>query len=189
MFWPKLQKIALLVFILSIVSSLLGFQLFADNFSLDQFKLAIGKFGLWTPFVFTTLYTIGTIFIPSTPFMALAGLLFGFKLGILYTFIGSILSSIITYWIAGKLGREKIDKVLEHRYLERLGRYNQRLERGAILDLVIMRIMPIMPFNVLNVLMGLSRIKFKEYVFGTILGLIPSILLSVYFGSIASLIF
>ena len=39
-----------------------------------------------------------------------------------------------------------------------------------------------MPFNVLNILMGVSKIKTQDYLIGTLFGLIPSNVLAVYFG-------
>ena len=44
-----------------------------------------------------------------------------------------------------------------------IGEYNQKLENKGVLDLVVLRILPIMPFNVLNILMGVSRINIQNY--------------------------
>jgi uncharacterized membrane protein YdjX (TVP38/TMEM64 family) len=114
--------------------------------------------------------------------MALAGILFGFKEGVLYTVIGGLLSSLLVFGISRKLGKEIIDETLKKRHLNLLVKYDKRLERGGIWDLAILRMIPIMPFNVLNLIMGVSKIKTKDYLFGTLLGLIPSIILTVYFG-------
>jgi uncharacterized membrane protein YdjX (TVP38/TMEM64 family) len=70
-----------------------------------------------------------------------------------------------------------------------LGKYNVRLERGGVLDLLILRALPIMPFNILNVLMGVSKITIESYIIGTVLGLIPSNLFAVYLGTLIAKIF
>lgn len=186
--WQKLQKIVFIVFLILVIGSLLGYQIFSDSFSLEIIRQHIKDFGIWSPLIFVFLYTIGTIFIPSTPFMAVAGVLFGFKYGLIYSIIGGFLSSVITFLLARKLGKERIENILEHQYLKHLNKYNQRLEEGAVWDLIILRITP-MPFNVLNILMGVSKIKTQEYILGTTLGLIPSNILTVYFGDIISKIF
>jgi uncharacterized membrane protein YdjX (TVP38/TMEM64 family) len=184
MFWQKLQNTAFIIFLILIIGSLLSYEIWGNGFDLEQTRQHVKNFGIWSPIIFIFLYTIGTIFIPSTPFMAIAGILFGFKYGLIYTLIGGFLSSIIVFIISRKLGKEKVEKILEHKYLKHLGEYNKRLEEGAIWDLIILRITPIMPFNVLNILMGVSRIKIKDYAIGTAIGLIPSNILTVYFGNI-----
>ena len=189
MVWQKLQRIVFVLFLVLVISSLFIYQIFGDRFDLEQIRQSLKDFGIWAPLIFVALYTLGTIFIPSTPFMAVAGILFGFKYGFIYSAIGGFLSSIIVFEISRRLGKTKVENILEHKYLKSLGRYNERLESGGAWDLVILRIAPIMPFNVLNILMGVSKIKTGDYVIGTVLGLIPSIILTVYFGHFISKIF
>lgn len=184
--WQKLQKTVFIVFLVLVIGLLFIYEIFGDNFGLDQIRQYLKDFGIWAPLVFLVIYTFGTIFIPSTPFMAIAGILFGFKYGLIYTLIGGFLSSVIVFTFSRKLGKEKVENILENKYLKPLGKYNERLESGGAWDLVILRIVPIMPFNVLNILMGVSRIKTGDYVIGTMLGLIPSNILTVYFGNIIS---
>lgn len=184
MFWQKLQKNLFILFLLLVIGSLLSYQIFGADFNLDQIREYVGNFGIWAPLIFLAFYTVITIFIPSTPFMAIAGILFGFKYGLLYTIIGGVLSSLLVFCISRKLGRNKFEKILTIKYLKYLDKYNQRLGHRGIWDLIVLRALPIMPFNVLNILMGLSKIKTEEYIIGTVIGLIPSNILAVYFGNI-----
>lgn len=181
--WQKLQKIAFFAFLILITGSLLAYLALGENFNLENMRQYLKDFGIWAPLVFIMVYTIGAVFIPSTPFMAIAGVLFGFKYGLVYTIIGGFLSSVLVFYISRKLGKEKVESVLENKYLKLLVDYNKRLETGAIWDLIILRSTPIMPFNILNILMGVSRIKTGDYILGTLLGLIPSNILTVYLGS------
>src|SRR3989344_1205044 len=172
--WQKLQRIIFIVFLVLIIGSLFIYQIFSDSFDLEQIRQYLKDFGILAPLIFIILYTLGTIFIPSTPFMLAAGVLFGFKYGLIYVIIGGFLSSTAIFHISRKLGKEWTEKILEHKYLRRLNEYNKRLETGPVGDVIILRITPIMPFNALNVLMGISRIKTRDYIIGTIIGLIPS---------------
>lgn len=187
--WRELQNIIFIIFLLLILASILLYYFLADEFSLTEFRSGLAGFGVLAPLVFIIIYTLGTIFIPSTPFMALAGILFGFKYGLIYTIIGGLLSSVITFNISRKLGQEKVENILGHKYLKRLEKYNKKLETGAFWDLVILRALPIMPFNILNIIMGVSRIQISDYILGTIIGLIPSNILAVYFGNLMTKIF
>ncbi|MFA6270166.1 MAG: VTT domain-containing protein [Candidatus Paceibacterota bacterium] len=187
--WPKLQKVIFMIFLVLVIGLFLGYEIFGKGFDSEQVRQYLKTFGIWMPLIFVIFYTIGTIFIPSTPFMAIAGVLFGFKYGLIYTLLGGFLSLMITFTISRKLGQEKIENILEHKYLKHLGEYNKKLERSAIGDIIILRITPIMPFNALNILMGVSKIKTSDYIIGSIIGLIPSHLITVYFGNIISKIF
>jgi len=163
---------------------MVAYFIFGDDVSTETLRQSIRDFGIWAPFLFIALYIVGTIFIPSTPFMVLAGFLFGFKYGIIYSLIGGSVSSILVFEISRKLGQPWVERTLQHKYLKILKKYNERLGSGAIWDLVILRVAPIMPFNILNMLMGVSRIHIKDYAVGTVFGLIPSIILTVYVGVI-----
>ncbi len=187
--WQRLQKIVFAVFMVLIVISLLIYEIIGDGLNSEQVRQYLKGFGVLAPFVFIAFYAAGAIFIPSTPFMALAGILFGFKYGLLYTIVGGFLSSIIVFEISRKLGKEKVESVLEYKYLRYLGEYNKKLEEGAVWDLIILRNTPIMPFNVLNILMGVSKIKTADYIIGTALGLIPTNVLTVYIGAFITKIF
>lgn len=187
--WQRLQKIAFIGLVILVITSLLLYGKFGNELALSEIQSYITGFGIWAPLVFIFIYCFGTIFLPSTPFMAIAGILFGFRYGLAYTIIGGLLSAIITFYIARHLGKDRADQILEHKYLKLLAGYNKRLEQGAVWDLIILRITPIMPFNVLNILMGLSRISTRDYILGTIFGLLPSNIITVYFGIFIAQIF
>jgi uncharacterized membrane protein YdjX (TVP38/TMEM64 family) len=187
--WQKLQKAIFIVFLVIVIGSILAFWLFSDNFNLERVRQYISGFGVWAPLVFILIYIAGTIFIPSTPFMAIAGVLFGFRYGLFYTVIGGFLSSIFVFAISRRLGKEQMEKTLASKYLKQLDNYNKKLEKGAILDIIIFRVTPVMPFNGLNILLGVSRVSVRDYIVGTLVGLIPSNILTVYFGDLISKLF
>jgi uncharacterized membrane protein YdjX (TVP38/TMEM64 family) len=187
--WQKLQRVVFVVFILLIIGLFLLFQILGYDIDSENIRQYVKDFGVLAPIIFIILYTLGTFFIPATPFMIAAGILFGFKYGLLYTVISGLLSSTVIFVISRKLGKEWVEKILEHRYLVHFNEYNKRLEKGAIWDIMLFRMTPIMPFNALNVLMGVSRITTKDYIVGTLLGLIPSNVLTVYVGAFITKIF
>lgn len=187
--WQKFREAIFVFFILAIIAALIVYYIFKDNISLEEFRSVIDGFGIWAPLVFIILFTIGSMFIPSTPFMAAAGIFFGFKYGIIYISIGGILSAVLMFFISRKLGRHWVEGILQKDHMKKLDGYNKRLEDGgAVWDIFILRVMP-MPFNVLNILMGVSRISAQEYIVGTVFGLIPSNVIVVYAGTFIAKIF
>jgi uncharacterized membrane protein YdjX (TVP38/TMEM64 family) len=187
--WPKVQRIIFIVFLVLIIGLFILFQILGYDIDSENIRMYLKDFGIWAPFIFIILYTLGTFFIPATPFMIAAGILFGFKYGLIYTIISGLLSSTFVFIISRKLGKEWVEKILQHRYLKHLNEYNKRLETGAVWDIMLLRMTPIMPFNALNVLMGVSKIKTRDYCLGTLLGLIPSNVLTVYIGAFLTKIF
>lgn len=168
---------------------ILAYQILEEHVDIETLRSYVESFGVKAPIVFIVIYTILTIFIPSTPLMAISGILFGFYLGVIYVTIGGLLSSIILFYISRILGQKWVDNVLKNKYLGKLKNYNNSLSDRAIVNLIILRVAPIMPFNVLNILMGVSKIKIKDYLIGTIIGLIPSNIISVYAGTFLTKIF
>ena len=187
--WQRLKQATFLLFVLLVITSLTFYFIFRENLSIDDLRLIIQGFGIWAPLIFMLLFSLGTIFIPSTPFMLAAGILFGLKYGFLYSMIAGLLSAIAVFSISRKLGKEWAENILQKNYMKKFEEYNKRLEKGATYDLIILRFLPIMPFNMLNIMMGISRISAKDYVLGTIIGLIPSNIITVYAGTIVAKIF
>jgi uncharacterized membrane protein YdjX (TVP38/TMEM64 family) len=187
--WPKLQRIIFIAFVALIIGLFIIFQVLGYDIDSENIRQYVKSFGILAPFIFIIIYTIGTFFIPATPFMLAAGILFGFKYGLVYTVISGFCSSTAVFYISRKLGKSWVENILEHTYLTHLNEYNKRLERGPIWDIIILRLTPIMPFNALNVLLGVSKIKTADYVIGTLLGIIPSNVLTVYIGAFITKIF
>ncbi|HEY4480309.1 MAG TPA: TVP38/TMEM64 family protein [Candidatus Paceibacterota bacterium] len=187
--WQRLKQATFLLFVLLVITSLTFYFIFRENLSIDDLRLIIQGFGIWAPLIFMLLFSLGTIFIPSTPFMLAAGILFGLKYGFLYSMIAGLLSAIAVFSISRKLGKEWAENILQKNYMKKFEEYNKRLEKGATYDLIILRFLPIMPFNMLNIMMGISRISARDYVLGTIIGLIPSNIITVYAGTIVAKIF
>ncbi len=182
--FDRWRSVIFAIFVLLVIFGFVIYDSAENQVHLSDFQTTAKELGLWAPVVFILFYIVGVIFLPSTPFMVLAGILFGFKLGFIYSLIGSLVSANLVFKISRHLGKEWVENILQKKYLRKIGEYNQKLENKGVLDLVVLRILPIMPFNVLNILMGVSRINIQNYMLGNIIGLLPSIIITVYFGNL-----
>jgi uncharacterized membrane protein YdjX (TVP38/TMEM64 family) len=185
----KLQRWVFKIFILIVALSLLLYGIFADEISIEALRGNIRGFGIWAPLVFIILYALGTIFIPSTPFMLVAGILFGLKYGLIYTLISGFISSVLLFSFSRKLGKPWVESIVRKKDLGFIEKYNKRLGSGGVIDLIVLRMMPIMPFNILNIIMGISKISLRNYIIGTMIGLFPSVGITVYAGTLLSHVF
>ena len=117
-----------------------------------------------------------------------AGLLYGFKEGSLFTMINVYIIAIVAYFIGQKFMREKIVKELntdKHLALfKKIKDNEQNLTAFEKLEFIFLsRLPPIYPFQYISYFWGILNVKMKYYLLGT-LGIIPSVLLETYMGSL-----
>lgn len=179
----NMRVVFFVTFVVAMILGLLAYSTWGDRLPIEQIKSYVGSSDL-APWVFIFFYIGFSIFFPTTPMMAVAGILFGFWHGLLYTSIAGFISAVFTFWLARILGQSFVDGILERHGSELLEKYDDKMVSRGIATVIVLRLMPIMPFNVLNLLMGISKVSFKNYAVGTMVGLIPSNVLAVYFGSL-----
>ncbi len=92
--------------------------------------------------------------------------------------LGAMLGTSATFFISRIFGRGLIDKFSRGKFKD----LDDLLEKRGFLTIIFFRVIPLVPYEVLNYTGGLSKIKFRDYFFGTFLGLIPGIAISAFFG-------
>jgi phospholipase D1/2 len=97
---------------------------------------------------------------------------FGPLAGSAYSLLGCLLAAVITYAVGRILGRDKVRRLAG----SRLDRVNRRLADHSLVTMLTVRLLPIAPYTVVNIVAGAFHIRFRDFVFGTILGMAPGIL-------------
>ena len=145
----------------------------------------IEQFGNYAPIIFLLLASILPIFLfPPGIFSVIGGLLFGFTKGAILTIIAAIIYTNIMFLISRYFARNKIENFLEKRLT--LKQYNRIFglnDNKLATFLIICRLIPILPNSVVSYSYGLTRISFKHYFIANLIGLIPSRLIWLNFGS------
>jgi len=119
----------------------------------------------------------GLVMVPVMLLIAVTGIVFGPLYGTLYAVGGTMLSAAVAYGIGHLLGRETVQKLLG----ARINKLSRRLAKRGILAMLIIRMLPIAPFTVVNMVAGASHIRFRDYLIGTLLGMLPGITMTVTF--------
>ncbi len=119
----------------------------------------------------------GLVMVPVMLLIAVTGIVFGPVFGALYAIGGTMLSAAVAYGIGHWLGREAVQKLLG----TRINKLSKRIARRGILAMVVIRMLPIAPFTVVNMVAGASHIRFRDYLIGTLLGMLPGITMTVTF--------
>jgi phosphatidylserine/phosphatidylglycerophosphate/cardiolipin synthase-like enzyme/uncharacterized membrane protein YdjX (TVP38/TMEM64 family) len=119
----------------------------------------------------------GLLVVPVMLMIAVTGIVFGPVQGGLYAIAGTLLSAAVTYGLGHWLGRETVQRLLG----SRIHRLSRRIAKRGILAMLVVRILPIAPFSIVNVIAGASHIRFRDFLIGTAIGMMPGIAITVTF--------
>jgi len=133
--------------------------------------------GLWYgPLVLIGLYAAGCVFaIPASVFVIAAGVIWGWKLGAVYAITGGMLGAVASYFVGGFLGEGLLEKFGSAGHAVR-----RQVENAGFTSMLIVRLIPGPPFAVWNYAAGIARMRFRDYFWATLLGVIPSHIVFTY---------
>ncbi|WP_104204683.1 TVP38/TMEM64 family protein [Billgrantia saliphila] len=134
----------------------------------------------WAGAVVVSAYLVASLtMFPLSVLVVLTGLLFGPVWGFIYSFIGTLAGSVVTFWLGRRLGR---DALLRHggTRLHGLSRY---LAGRGIRTMTLVSLLPLAPFTLTNMMAGAFHIRFRDYMLGTIIGLTPGLAGIILLGS------
>ncbi|EGL82412.1 SNARE associated protein [Caldalkalibacillus thermarum TA2.A1] len=128
------------------------------------------SFGWYAPLVFILLFTIRPLLLfPSSILTIAAGLAFGPFLGTLYSLIGLMISAVIAFGVARKLGKEIVQK----RWTGRFRTLEIQLEQNGFFYVLVLRLIPFINFDLISYLAGISKVRFRSFLYATFIGVIP----------------
>lgn len=123
--------------------------------------------------------------VPVTLLILTCSLVFGAVTGASVAFVGSVVSAVLGYGIGRVTGRGLVDRLANGR-VQQLSR---KLGRRGILTIITVRIIPVAPFAVLNLLAGTMHISVRDFVIGTMIGMLPGIIaLAIFAEGLLSLV-
>lgn len=126
-----------------------------------------------TPLLVVTIFSLaGLLAFPVTLLIVTTALTFGPLWGAVYSLVGSLLSALLAYGVGHYLGRKSVQKLAG----SSINRLSRRLAHHGVLAVITVRIIPVAPFTVINLVAGASHIKTRDFVLGTLLGMLPGIL-------------
>lgn len=145
--------------------------------SIRDYIRSFGKFAV-TAYIITYILNTVSVFPPIAPLSLTAGLAFGAVRGAIYLMIAALIGTGITFMLSRFFGRRLVEKILKGKFRE----LDKRLSDYGFMTILFFRVIPIVPYEILNYASGLSKIKFKDYFFATLLGFIPGVIIASFFG-------
>ncbi|OFI05312.1 TVP38/TMEM64 family inner membrane protein YdjZ [Clostridium acetireducens DSM 10703] len=118
------------------------------------------------------------IIIPATILTIVGGTLFGHFTGFLLSMIGFFLSGTLAFLLAKKLGRPFVEKIIKRNnvYL------SDNIENNQFIIVFLLRFIPIFHYDILSYALGLSKIRYKNFILASMLGVTLETICYSYMG-------
>ena len=175
----KIASSGVLIVIVGIVLSMSITQLLLSQI-IEQMSW-FTESGLTGVLVFILIYVIfGILVIPASFHKYLSGILFGFSLGVLVAWIGSMVAAIIPFLLAKKWLNPFAQKLLNNN--PKLQGLEKAISRDKWKTVALARVSLVLPYGILNYAFGATDIKFKHYLVGNLAMIVPSVMY-VWWGS------
>lgn len=176
-----LFKAVILVLFIVMAVYVVRFTPVKDYLTAETLGRLLDKAGIWAPVVFILVYAVGVcLFVPGTLITAIGAVIFGPYWGFLYVWVGAMLGASAAFFVGRSLGREFAASLIEGR----LKKYDDSIERNGFATVLYLRLV-YFPFTPMNFGMGLTRVRFRDYFFGTGLGIIAgAFIFTFFFGTL-----
>jgi len=133
--------------------------------------------GWWAPLAFILIYAVGVcLFIPGTLLTTLGAAIFGPYWGFLYVWVAAMLGASGAFVIGRYLGREFAASLIG----DRLKKYDDAIEHNGFATVLYLRLV-YFPFTPMNFGMGLTKVRFRDYLWGTGLGILVGTFIFTFF--------
>jgi phosphatidylserine/phosphatidylglycerophosphate/cardiolipin synthase-like enzyme/uncharacterized membrane protein YdjX (TVP38/TMEM64 family) len=112
------------------------------------------------------------VLFPITLLLAATALVFDPLRGFVYGMSGALSGAALTYGIGRLLGRFRASWLSG----PRLERVRRQLQRRGILAIITARLLPVGNFSIINMVAGALGIRFRDFMLGNLIGLLPGII-------------
>ena len=143
----------------------------------------VQSLGALAPIAFVLLYAVAEVaFVPGSLLTLAAGALFGVGWGTVVAMIGATLGASAAFLVARHLIRHRVENWI--RASPKFAALDAALAHEGRKMVFLVRLTPLIPFNALNYALGVTRVRFVDYLVGSI-GMLPGTLLYAYYGHVA----
>jgi uncharacterized membrane protein YdjX (TVP38/TMEM64 family) len=125
------------------------------------------------PFVVLAGYVIaGLAVFPVTILIAATAFAFDPWTALAYSLAGCVLSAMAIYALGYRLGRKTVMRFTGYRW----NRLHGLISKHGILAVATIRMIPVAPYSIVNLAAGAVRLRFRDFVLGTVVGMTPGVI-------------
>jgi uncharacterized membrane protein YdjX (TVP38/TMEM64 family) len=120
---------------------------------------------------------------PVLVLITVGALIFSPWPGMAYALCGMVLGAVVTYGFGRYTGAQTMDRWTQGR----LALLSAHLKKRGLATVIVVRVMPVAPFIMVNMVAGALRVRLRDYVLGTALGLLPgTVFISLFMGRLSA---
>ena len=132
----------------------------------------------WAPLLVSAIYVAaGMLVIPITLLVIVTCVFFGPLPGAAYALAGALANALATYGAGRVLGRQIVRRIAG----VRLNYITRKLARRGMMAVAILRLLPVAPYSIVNAVAGASRLRLREFLPGTLIGILPAVAVAATF--------
>ena len=138
----------------------------------------IADAGIYAGIIYILIYTIRPlIFFPTSILTPVSAVLFGPVLGWIFTYIGENFSASVAFFVGRYFGGGVTEK------FKILKKLDGSISESPFITVLFLRMVPLFPFDFVNFGLGVTKIPFRWYILGTLLGVIPGLTAYIFLGT------
>lgn len=174
-------KIIILCVALALLIAVLGkLEILGHIISIKHMKRFILSYGKYSVIIFLIIYTIKPIvfLFPASLLSIIAGNIFGPEIAFLLSMLGCFLSANFAFFISRILGKPFVDNILKGKVLK----LDESIEKHGFAIIMLMRLAFVFPYDPVSYAAGLTKMKYRKFILGSMLGVAPEMLAYAYLG-------
>lgn len=166
-----LKYLALAVILVVIVFLVFKFRRHFIHVNLRDMRRYILSYGEFSSIIFILIYSLKPILlvIPTSLLSILAGNIFQFHTAVLMSMIGCFGSATVAFFLSRLLGRTFVDKILKGKAMT----LDSNIEKHGFKIMLLMRLAVVFPYDPLSYAAGLTKMKYRDFILGTLIGVFP----------------
>ena len=134
--------------------------------------------------IYVLSYIVATVLmLPGSILTLAAGFIFGLPLGIALVSLSSDLGAVCAFLVGRYVARDWVAAKISG--LPRFAALDRAAGRDGFLIVALVRLSPLFPFNLTNYGLGLTAVRFRDYLLASWIGMLPGTVLYVYIGTLA----
>ncbi len=107
--------------------------------------------------------------VPAAALTIAAGATFGLVRGVAVVVVAATLGAVAAFYLGRALGRDAVKRLASGR----LDALDELLTRRGVLSVILVRLVPLFPYAAVNYVGGLTGVRFRDYLIGTAIGILP----------------
>src|SRR5262249_39759619 len=107
---------------------------------------------------------------------------YGVVTGAVLVWVGANLGAVVAFLLGRTVARDAVARRAASN--PKFAAIDRAVGREGLKIVLLTRLSPALPFSLQNYVYGLTRVSLRDYVVGSVVGMIPGILMYVYIGSL-----